>query len=212
MTIYGNETPDRIDIFTNPINETMFYRYLLALHWCRDKEVLDVACGAGYGSHILRTFAKSVIGMDIDEKALEYARKQYPYIKFISHDITETNISFDEPFDVVISIETFEHIPRHLIGNYLGNLKKWCREGGTIFITTPQRQDSVWNYEKGESHLYEYSLDEFFDIITRNISGNCLFMGLQEIRMGMKNQLVSLMTPLVREGHIMVAVIENVRH
>jgi cyclopropane fatty-acyl-phospholipid synthase-like methyltransferase len=210
MTIYGNEDPAEIDIFTNPINETMFYRYLLALHWCRDKDVLDAACGCGYGSHILRTFAKSVIGVDVDGKTIEAASKQYPHVKFLWHDILlERDIG---KYDVVVSIETFEHIPRHLIGNYLGNLKSWCKEGGTIFITTPQRQDSVWTYRKNESHLYEYSLEEFYDIITRNISGDYLFLGLQEVRMGLKGQLVSLMTPLVREGHIMVAVIENVGH
>jgi len=208
--IYGNQDPKEIDVFSNPITETMFYRYLLALHWCRDKDVLDAACGCGFGSHILKTFAKTVTGMDIDGAALESADKQYPHIKFLWHDIRiEKDIG---KFDVVVSIETFEHIPRHEIINYLNNLKSWCKEGGTIFITTPQRQNAFWEYNKNESHLYEYSAEEFVDIIMRNIKGDFAFIGLQEIKMGQAGQLISVLTPLIKEGHIMVAVIENVRH
>jgi 2-polyprenyl-3-methyl-5-hydroxy-6-metoxy-1,4-benzoquinol methylase len=205
---FGNEKPELIDIFERPINETMFYRYLLALHWCRDKDVLDTACGFGYGSHILRTFAKSVTGMDIDNEAINWAKIQYPHIKFITSDILESKLK--KEFDVVVSIETFEHLPRHEINNYINKLKGWCKEGGTIFITSPQRLNIVWEKEKNNSHLYEYSVEEFTDIIMKNIKGTYYFYGLQEISIGLKHQLVSVISPYLRDGHIMVGVIENV--
>lgn len=209
--VYGNEFPENIDIFDNPITETMFYRYLLALHWCRDKDVLDIACGCGYGSNILRTFAKSVTGVDIDKATLKIAKQRYPHIDFVCANVMDFKLN--KQFDVVVSIETFEHMPRHEIDAYLQRLLRHCKEGGTIFITTPQSDKRCWIYKKNESHLYEYSSSEFQEIILRNYAGmNYMFFGLDEIKMGEKHQLVSIMTPVVHEGHIMVAVIDNVKH
>lgn len=65
---YGDvtETPD-----TKASSEQLtrlYTRYRFASEFCKDKDVLEVACGAGLGLGYLARFAKRVVGGDYDEK------------------------------------------------------------------------------------------------------------------------------------------------
>src|SRR4051812_14059261 len=54
------------------------HRYLVAAHLCESKDVLDVACGNGYGSYILAQIAREVCGVDVDPETIHHARDRYP--------------------------------------------------------------------------------------------------------------------------------------
>ena len=60
-----------------PIQREHYHRYLFALHYCEDKDVLDVASGEGYGSFLLGQAARSVSGVDVDQKAVDFANENY---------------------------------------------------------------------------------------------------------------------------------------
>ena len=53
------------------------HRYALAIEIAKDKDVLDIASGEGYGSHLLSSVARSVIGVDISRETIEHSRKKY---------------------------------------------------------------------------------------------------------------------------------------
>lgn len=53
-------------------------RYAWALPSCEGKQVVDLGCGVGYGTVILSSFARSVVGMDVSPQAIETARRLYP--------------------------------------------------------------------------------------------------------------------------------------
>src|SRR5512135_2249037 len=71
-------------------------RYLWALEvvsgWKRVRGVLDVACGAGYGSYLLaQKFPKiQVLGVDYDSNAVDTANRSYqlPNLKYLWGDVT----------------------------------------------------------------------------------------------------------------------------
>jgi SAM-dependent methyltransferase len=206
-----NFNPEIVDIVKNNDVGTFIYRYLLAGHWCKGLNVCDVACGYGYGSVLLKIFgAKTVTGLDIDAKAIKYAKKNYPICNYELFDLTtELPKILEGRFDAVVSIETFEHIPRHLVKTYLANIKKLVKDGGTIFITTPKRKELLFSYENG-SHLYEYDLLEFISIINDVLQGEVTILGINEIRIN--NQLVSVWSTLPPDSRVLVAVVENVKH
>lgn len=90
-------------------------RYFLIRQFCYGT-VIDCACGVGYGSHIIQTNqdVKRVYGLDIDKASVDHARLEFGTDKteFLCMDMN----SFEEEADVLVSIETIEHIedPTHL--------------------------------------------------------------------------------------------------
>ncbi len=49
------------------------HRYAAVQKVAADKDVLDVACGEGYGARLLAASARSVTGVDISEEAVRHA-------------------------------------------------------------------------------------------------------------------------------------------
>jgi O-antigen biosynthesis protein len=111
-------------------------RYDFALDACRDGDVLDAACGVGYGSARLAEVARRVVGVDLSEDAIAYARIRYaaPNVEFQVADL----LALDLPaasFDVVCSFETIEHLPDQEA--FLAHVARVLRPDGTLFVSTP---------------------------------------------------------------------------
>lgn len=82
-----------------------YERYNFASTFCKEKMVLDVACGVGYGSYyLIKNSAKRVIGVDISKDAITYAKAHCAdqKIEFIVGDATKLPVS-DNFFDVIVS-------------------------------------------------------------------------------------------------------------
>jgi len=157
------------DRFQYPASSTSIDRYVFANTWTKGKKVLDAATGQGYGAGILLSLgADSVFGIDTDEKAIENANNllKSPKAQFKVCDIFNLTESFkDDEFEVCVSLETFEHLPPERIDEYLQSLKKVTSE--RIIISTPKRKTEEWVYNGG-THLYEYSAQEFVDVLRKN--------------------------------------------
>ncbi len=131
--------------------------------------VLDIGCGCGYGSHILASVSKNVIGMDIDEDALSLAYRDHHIegkTKFIQVDLDDIDDLPD--CDVAVCFETIEHIEDP---SRLAHLMR-RRARRLIVMSTPYRDTlSKWHKHKffTRDQLLEmftdddWSLWEFFD-------------------------------------------------
>jgi SAM-dependent methyltransferase len=53
------------------------HRYAIARDLAYGKEVLDIACGEGYGSELLASVARNVTGIDISEETIAHASRKY---------------------------------------------------------------------------------------------------------------------------------------
>jgi 2-polyprenyl-3-methyl-5-hydroxy-6-metoxy-1,4-benzoquinol methylase len=212
--IRENIPPEDLDPFINTDNFSCLYRYYVASHWCKDKTVLDAASGYGYGSMLLKTLgAKEVTCLDHQKEALEHVKNKYG-LNTVQRDILENvkNDPLESKFDFVVSIETFEHVPRHYVERYIANLVKWVKPGGTIFITTPQREGFLWKYPRGGSHFYEYSWEEFVGILMTNIKGEMDIFGIHEMPAGSGHQMVAFVdTERWRNCHVMCTAILGVK-
>lgn len=113
-------------------------RYRFAAHYAAGKRVLDIACGVGYGSHILaEAGAAAVQGVDIMPSNVAYAADRYSAgnLSFETGDLTA--FTAREPFDLVTSFETIEHVPDYETA--LDHLAGALRPGGTLLISSPNR-------------------------------------------------------------------------
>jgi SAM-dependent methyltransferase len=150
-----------------PAENYWYRRHRVVYRWiaerCRGLDVVDLACGEGYGTAELARRAARVTGVDANPEAHEHARLKYtrPGVRFV-RDLVET---FSEPCDAVVFLQTIEHI--HEPGALLDHLRAILRPGGTAFISTPnvvtlappgaEKSGNPW-------HLREYRWQEFRDL------------------------------------------------
>ena len=176
-----NAPPLEVDPLVNRNNKTILERYIFAAHWCKGKKVLDSSCGYGYGSAILKALgANTVTGTDIDDEALEFCKENHVGCGFSKMDLTKRIGNGYPVFDVVVSIETMEHLPKDDVEVYLRNLKRCLKRGGKLIVTTPVRREMKFNY-KGGTHLYEYNEAEFRHLINLLFT-DVKYMSLVEFR------------------------------
>jgi 2-polyprenyl-3-methyl-5-hydroxy-6-metoxy-1,4-benzoquinol methylase len=147
-----------------PAENYWFRRHLAVYEWiaerCAGLEVVDMACGEGYGTDVLARRARTVTGVDANPEAFEHARAKYerPGVTFV-RDLVE---SYREPCDAVVFLQTIEHVERP--EEVLRNFRDMLRPGGTAYVSTPNlltlappgadKSDNPW-------HLREYRVEEF---------------------------------------------------
>ncbi|WP_223787058.1 class I SAM-dependent methyltransferase [Marinicella meishanensis] len=142
-----------------------YHRYAMALHWVKDKQVLDVACGEGYGSHLLATEAASVLGVDVSAAAVEHAQRTYPHerLKFVEGNALQLPVA-DDSMDVVVSFETLEHLAEH--EQLLAEFKRVLKVDGVLLISTPDKKEySDKTGFNNEYHVKELYADEFANLL-----------------------------------------------
>jgi 2-polyprenyl-3-methyl-5-hydroxy-6-metoxy-1,4-benzoquinol methylase len=103
-------------------------RYLFAQQFVKGRSILDVGCGAGYGSAIMaKNGARRVVGVDLSEESILYARKYFRMenLEFMVMDAKRVGFE-DESFDVVISMEVIEHIAEQSV--FLEEIKRVFKE------------------------------------------------------------------------------------
>ena len=149
-------------------DENYWYRRHLAVYeWvarrCAGLDVVDMACGEGYGSHVLARHAARVTGVDANPEAHEHARLKYtrPGVRF-ERDLVER---FSEPCDAVVFLQTIEHVEDPVA--ILEHFRSMLRPGGAAYVSTPnlltlapegaEKSDNPW-------HVREYRAEEFRDL------------------------------------------------
>ena len=148
-------------------------RYEFASKFVKNKKVLDIACGTGYGSALLKkSGATEVIGIDISEEAISHAKNNYsgPQINFLVGDATNIKSVEDRSIDIIISYETIEHIKEYEV--YLLKMHRVLKEDGLFIISTPNKKFSSPNTEKPSNlyHYIEFYLDGFQSILEQHFS------------------------------------------
>jgi SAM-dependent methyltransferase len=169
-----------------PAENYWFRRHLAVYEWIGARvvgvDVLDMACGEGYGSEVLSRSARSVTGLDANPEAYEHARRRYVRQNLsFERGLVETYGSPDS-CDAVVFLQTIEHVQDP--GAVLEHLRSLLRPGGVAYVSTPNvltlappgapQSDNPW-------HLKEYRADEFRSLCESMFDDVTLF-GLHHAR------------------------------
>ena len=129
--------------------------------------VLDAGCGSGYGAAQLAGLdpALQVVGIDLSEEALAYARPRYggPNLHFAHGDCLALEFA-DGEFDLVMGFEVLEHLTEPAA--FLQQARRVLRPSGHLLVSTPNRR-----YYSGERryvnpfHTREYDASEFDSLL-----------------------------------------------
>ena len=138
------------------------HRYSWSLDIAAGKDVLDIACGEGYGSALMATRAKSVVGVDISDDAVAHARgryQQHQNLRFVAGSATAIPLP-DACVDVVVSFETIEHLLGH--EEMIEQIRRVLRPDGVLVMSSPNKK--VYSDDRdyhNEYHVKELYFDEF---------------------------------------------------
>lgn len=141
------------------------------------KTVIDLSCGHGISTHILRKLGVDVLPYELEPEYCKLDEKP-AYANVLKTLPIEDNFA-----DVVIFQEVIEHLPNHL--SPLQEIYRILKPGGELFITTPSRssiqgrlayllfeaentkytpwchQEGVWGGKRGWGTLFRTSVPDW---------------------------------------------------
>lgn len=145
------------------LNNSQSQRYKFALPYCRDKIVLDLGGGDGFGSEILSDVAEKMYCTDYSEEAIRYAKAQHqkPNIEFFVQKFPP--IRFDNnSFDVVVTLEVIEHIQDDSL--FLKAIRSVLIDQGLLIVCTPNFNPKTGI---GRWHVREYTEENFKNLLLK---------------------------------------------
>lgn len=110
--------------------------YEVAVKLATGVDALDVGCNTGYGTMMLATAGRRVVGVDVSARAIEAAQAAAPdgRPEFLAIDGLALPFA-DGSFDLVTSFQVIEHVLDP--APYLREIARVLRPGGTFVLTTP---------------------------------------------------------------------------
>lgn len=148
------------------------YRYRFASNFVRNKRVLDIACGEGYGTAaLLEAGARSVVGVDICPATCEHAHQKYGVDARVG-SVDQIPLP-DRSIDVIVSFETIEHVQEP--ASFLDECVRILAPGGMVIMSTPNGEV---HHEAGidnQFHLGELTEEEFMALLSPRFTNWQLF-------------------------------------
>jgi ubiquinone/menaquinone biosynthesis C-methylase UbiE len=170
ITTTNNDIWNGERLETNVFNEVAvehLHRYALALDLVKDKEVLDLASGEGYGSNLLATVAKKVVGIDISNEAIAHAKDKYnrDNLEFIVGSVEKIPVESNS-VDVFVSFETIEHHDKH--EEMMLEIKRVLKKDGILIISSPDKLNySEKTNQENPYHVKELYTNEFQELVSK---------------------------------------------
>ena len=153
-----------------------FERYRFAFNNIDFKvDVLDGACGSGYGAYALSLHdnCKSITGIDISSDAITQAKSLFnsKKLNYFVDNLVSTNFK-DQSFDLITSFETIEHLKN--IQDAFKEFKRIIKPNGKIILSVPDIDTNKNAGYENKYHFNELSLKDFKKILNSNFT-NCEF-------------------------------------
>ena len=148
-------------------------RTLRTLDLTRDASVLDVGSGTGFMVDVWRTAGfRRVEGCDLTSVAVEGLSQRFPSTRFLTVDISGSNVPYLEQFDAVSANDVLYHIVDDAAyRRALTNISEALRPGGYFVFS----ENFLHGPTQRSEHQVSRSLDEIthmlveagFDVIAR---------------------------------------------
>ena len=105
-------------------------------------EVLNVGGSAGAIDNFLADHARRVVGVDIDDSAIEHAQENFVKDNLLFKVADALDLPFDDAsFDVVICSHVYEHVPDPV--QMFSEIYRVLRSGGICYFSAGNR--IMWN-------------------------------------------------------------------
>ena len=179
----------------------LYHRYKFASEFCENRDVLEVACGAGQGLGYLKNFARRVVGGDVDENNLNFAISLYKKRQNIEvRTLDAQELPFeDKSFDVVILHEAIYYLAQP--EKFLEESCRVLRDNGILLICTVNRDWSDFNPSPYSTKYF--SAAELYQLLRQGFPRIELYGVFSTSSDSTVDQIVSLIKRLAVILHLM---------
>ncbi len=148
-----------------------YHRYCFAPRFAKNRRVLDIACGEGYGSAFLAKCASEVIGIDSDQTTIDHAAQKYSSMHNLSFRVGRCEALHEDlgSFDLVVSYETIEHLAQNDQVELLNNVGKILKQDGLFIVSSPDKNEyAAAGQSKNQFHKHEMTHAELKSCLERH--------------------------------------------
>ena len=87
--------------------------------------VLDIGCGTGISSKFMGELGAKVVGIDISDKLIEFAKihSRHENVSYVVGDATK--LELDMTFDAITIIDCMEHIEKGKIDDFIQSISRF---------------------------------------------------------------------------------------
>jgi ubiquinone/menaquinone biosynthesis C-methylase UbiE len=116
------------------------------------KQVLDVGCGTGRWSRILRDRGAMVTGIDLQSETLNENARRIPGCRFV--EMSADSIGFkDRSFDLITTVTTLQHVPHGSQELALSEMRRVLRDSGAAILLENTTDRGI--------HVFANSIEEW---------------------------------------------------
>lgn len=119
-----------------------------------DASVLEIGCGDGFGSRVVKQVCKSYSGIDIEPIFIKEAKKRYLLdidSSFEEHDILAS--PYRGRFDLIFSLDVLEHIQQELEDRFFLNARSCLNQSGVMIVGMPSLESQAYASDQGVGHI-----------------------------------------------------------
>lgn len=181
-------SPERLNLDKNKLKKfeldinKHLIRYNFANLFIKEKaEVLDAACGVGYGTSILSKKSKNIIGIDYSKTAIKIAKQNYKNSKISFYESNILNFNYKKKFDAIISLETLEHINKYDGIKWIKKCYKLLKKNGIFVCSSPLlRIRNKKPFITNPHHLHEMKRSELERLLKKIFKVSNINLFIQE--------------------------------
>lgn len=109
--------------------------------------VLDLGCSSGFIANTISKRVNKLLGVDIDKKAVEYARENFKRdnLEFDTQDAINLDFA-DESFDLVVCSHIYEHVPDS--SKLMKEVKRVLKPGGVCYFAAGNKWNLIETHYK----------------------------------------------------------------
>lgn len=141
-------------------------------------EVLEIGLGHANFRPIFGKL-ETYVGVDIDERVVESARKLYPDDRFITCDMCAPDfvdrvneLTGGKHFDTVLSFNTLQYVADERVG--ISNMLKLLRLGGYLCLQIPASKLLFGEMDRHSGHRYRYERSHVAEMVPEEL-GEIMF-------------------------------------
>ncbi|WP_028889695.1 class I SAM-dependent methyltransferase [Tenacibaculum ovolyticum] len=137
--------------------------------------LLEIGPGEGYGLNLLKEKCTDIYAIDKANYAVNELAKKFPEATVIKQKAPPLPQIKDESLDFVVCFQVIEHIKNDV--QFLKEIYKKLKPNGTLFLTTPNVEQSVarnpWHYREYQYKELDVLLNSIFkSVVIKGIKGN----------------------------------------